>query len=117
MAPESLPDDVPPDVDITLTKYQFGRSEWDNSPLFISCGTPEQREHFDQRESQDAQYKLVGNAITWWVGCITLGYCCIYDDCFQFDLQWSKMRQDIPAKHKFIWYTYKSISTSFYQRH
>jgi hypothetical protein len=102
-ASESLLDVVPPDIDISQPKYQFGGSEWSDPPT-ISCATEEQRAHYDQREIQDAQYKVVGNSVTWDLY-ITFGYY-IYDDCFQFDQQWTKMCKDITGKYKFIWFAY-----------
>ena len=102
-ASEPLLDVVPPDIDISQPKYQFGGSEWADPPN-TPCATEEQRAHYDQREIQDAQYKVVGNSVTWDLY-ITFGYY-IYDDCFHFDQQWTKMGKDITGKYKFIWFAY-----------
>jgi hypothetical protein len=98
-----LPDDVPPGIDITQSKYLFGKVEWDKPPI-LSCVTSLQKAKLTRREEQDAQYCNVGNPTTW-DQYITIGYF-IYDDCFQFDAQWTKMGHNLMAKYKFIWFSY-----------
>lgn len=109
-ASDPLPDDVPPDIDITLDKYRFGKVEWDVPP-FINCITANQREKQDRREGQDEIYRSVGNPITW-DQYLSIGYY-IYDDCFQFETQWTKMGSNLLAKYKFIWFSYQYHSNRY----
>ena len=102
-ASDPLPDDVPPNIDITHPKYLFGKVEWDAPPILI-CNTSIQRAHLSRREKQDELYRHVGNPITW-DQYITIGYY-TYDDCFQFETQWTKMCRNLLDKYKFIWFSY-----------
>jgi hypothetical protein len=54
-APDPIPDNVPPDINITLDKYSFGKVKWD-VPRFINCITASQRIKQDRREGQDEIY-------------------------------------------------------------
>ena len=102
-ASESIPDDVPQGIDITQSKYLFGKVEWDVAPV-ISCTTSTQKAHLARREAQDDLYRTVGNPITWDLY-ISIGYF-TYDDCFHFETQWMKMCRHLTAKYKFIWFSY-----------
>ena len=100
---DPLPDDVPPDIDITKPQYLFGKVEWDVPP-FLICNTATQRAHLSRREKQDELYRHVGNPIMW-DQYIMIGYY-TYDDCFQFETQWTKMGRNLLEKYKFIWFSY-----------
>jgi hypothetical protein len=98
-----LLDDIPPDIDITQSKYLFGHSEWEEVPVLTVVNLP-QRDHLDRRMTQDALYRHVGNPTTW-NRYVTLGYY-IFDDCFQFDTQWTKLCTNLTKKYKFLWFSY-----------
>ena len=94
-----LPDAVPPDVDLSKPKYIFGKVEWDVPP-FLNCTNATQRANLTRREEQDELYRQFGNPLTW-AQYITLGYY-NFDDCFQFETQWTKMGRNLLSKYKFI---------------
>ena len=105
-----LLDDVPPDIDITQSKFLFGQVEWENAPT-LSCKTPIQTAHLDRRMTQDDLYKRVGNPHTW-NQYVSLVYY-VFDDCFQFETQWAKLSTNLTAKYKFLWFAYTYHTTRY----
>ena len=105
-----LLDDVPPDIDITQSKFLFGQVEWENAPT-LSCETSIQTAHLDRRMTQDDLYKRVGNPHTW-NQYVSLGYY-VFDDCFQFETQWAKLSTNLTAKYKFLWFAYTYHTTRY----
>ena len=62
--------------------------------------------------NQDSHYGTVGNPITW-NQYVALGYY-EFDDCFQFETQWTKLCTNLMKKYTFLWFSYTSYHTIRY---
>ncbi|KAI2512349.1 hypothetical protein MHU86_2011 [Fragilaria crotonensis] len=85
-------DGVHPDIDLSQSMHLFRKVEWANPPV-NQCRTQIQRENLDRHSIQGGLYQKVGNSVTW-SRYVVLGYY-IFDDCFQFETQWNKLRKNL----------------------
>ena len=95
--------DHPNGVNISHPIYAIDSVNWHETPKQFSENYMNAAS-MTLRTTNDAAYKIVGNAHTW--NHYTLFGYHAYDHCFQFDTQWQRMIHNQTDTLKFIWESY-----------